>query len=356
MKKILTVYTGGTIGTAAGGGGRELSAASRYLLAEAFACGASRYAAMADELFLPSGFPLEMQTLSESMTPEKLWKIIEHIKAKGTENYLGVIVMHGTDTLAFSAAVFSVVFHAVGVPIMLVSANRPPSDSMTNAHDNFRAAVELIMSGIAPGVYVPYKNSDGNIYLHFGSSIMQSAVFSEDFYSISESRMPKITLGGDNAEVLGAAKAASEARKLDTGADIQALSSLSGRVMLIHPYTGLDYSRLNLDGLDAVLHTTYHSGTVCTERSRKGEGYSTLSALYLADRCKEAGIPLFIAPTSLGTDQYSTMYDLYEHAKPVYLNMSYEMAYAKLLVGTSLGLFGEGLTRFVSSDLIGEIL
>lgn len=347
MKKILTVFTGGTIGTKAGGEGRELSAASRYLLLDTFKKSASPYAAISDDLFEPSGFPEEKQTLSESMTPERLWEIIQHIKAKGIENYRGVLVMHGTDTLAFSAAIFSVVFHNAVVPIMLVSANRPPDDVNTNAHDNFRAAVELIMEGVAPGVYVPYRNSDGNMYLHYGSSIMQSAVFSEDFYSTSRDSMLKIALGGDNSAIIEAAHTAYSARKLDTGIDISALTALSGKVMIIYPYTGLDYSRLSLDGLDAVLHTTYHSGTVCTERRDKEEAYSTHSILHLADRCKMLGIPLYIAPTSLGDGQYSTTYDLYKHAEPTLLYMSLEYAYARLLVGTSLGLSGEMLNNFI---------
>ncbi len=356
MKKILTVYTGGTIGTSAEGGKRELnSAASRSSLAENFRGGASCYAPLADEVLEISTFPPEYQTLSESMTPKKLWRIIEHIRSYRLEDYLGVVVMHGTDTLAFSAAIFSVVFHNTGVPIMLVSGNRPPSDPLTNAHDNFRMAIELILDGISPAVYVPYRNSDGNIYLHLGSSIMQCPVFSEDFHSAVTERAPIVTFDGDNSDAKAWAREASKQRKLDTGVDIEKISGLSSDVLLIHPYTGLDYSRISLDGVKAVLHTTYHSGTVCTERCEDDEDYSTLSILYLADKCLKCDIPLFVAPTRLDQDQYSTMYDLHSHAKPTYLNMNVEMAYAKLMVGVSLGLSGVALTRFATTNIAGEV-
>lgn len=357
MKKILTVYTGGTIDTSAEGGKRELnSTASRYALFEGFRRGASRYAALADELIEVSSFPEDKKTLSESMTPKKLWDIIEHIRSYDTDDYLGIVVMHGTDTLAYTAAVFSVVFHKTGVPIMLVSGNRPPTDPLTNAHDNFRMAIELILDGISPSVYVPYRNSDGSIYLHLGASVMQSPIFSEDFYSTTPERMLRVSFEEDNSEVLRLMTEASSLRKLDTGVDIDRLSGLSSNVLLIHPYTGLDYSRISLEGVRAVLHTTYHSGTVCTEREKDGEPYSTLSVLHLSDRCKEAEIPLFIAPTRLDSDQYSTMYDLHKHAEPTYLCMSVEMAYAKLLVGVSLGLSPEMLVEFAKMNIAGEVV
>lgn len=355
MKKILTVYTGGTIGTSADNGKRELdSKTSRRALAENFKNSGSRYAPLADELLLVSDFPEERQTLSESMTPNKLMGIIEHIRSYRLTDYRGVVIMHGTDTLAFTAAILSVVFHAIEVPLMLVSGNRPPNDALTNANDNFRAAIELILDGIKPGVYVPYRNSDGNIYLHLGSSLMQCPIFSEDFRSISQSRAPIVSFSGDNSELFAFAARASEGRKLDTGVDMRQLSCLGSEVLLLYPYPGLDYSKIPLTTARAVLHTTYHSGTVCTERKNKGEEYSTLSILHLADRCKEEGIMLFVAPTKLDTEQYSTMYDLHEHAHPIYLNMSVEMAYAKLLVGLSLGMDSEKLAEFVKSDIAGE--
>ena len=186
MKKILTVYTGGTIGCAPVDGQRELNTelAKRYI-ALRFSQSDSQYAGISSQLFEDSC--LEDQTLSENMTLNKLQGIIEHLRQFDLSQYAGVMIMHGTDTLAYTAALLSMLLCDTPVPVMLVSGAKPPMVEGTNANANFRTGAELICSGIAPNVYVPYMNADGVMRLHLGSRLLQSANFSEDFISAGES-------------------------------------------------------------------------------------------------------------------------------------------------------------------------
>lgn len=183
MKKILTVYTGGTICSSPEDGQRKLNStiAKRALICN-YAASDSEYAPLTESLFADSGFDTEHQTLSENMTPARLSCILNHISGFSQKDYSGIIVMHGTDTLAYTAALFAFAFSNTGIPVMLVSGNRPPMDEKSNANANFRTAVELIMKNIAPNVYVPYRNSDGNTYLHLASTLMSCNNFSEDFF------------------------------------------------------------------------------------------------------------------------------------------------------------------------------
>ncbi|MBQ4091943.1 MAG: hypothetical protein IJC82_01340, partial [Firmicutes bacterium] len=41
--------------------------------------------------------------------------------------------------------------------------------------------------------------------------------------------------------------------------------ALSDGILQIHAYPGLDYSRFSLDGVDAVIHFTYHTGMYCAD-------------------------------------------------------------------------------------------
>jgi len=239
------------------------------------------------------------------------------------------------------------VFADSTVPIMLVSANKPPNDPQTNGNENFKTAVELIIKVIAPNVYAPYMNSDGVMYLHIASTLMQCANFSEDFYNGKESNVFPV-----DDSVFAKCESISESRN---PAEMPGFIDHSS-VMLLHPYTGLDYSRIDLSGIKAIVHGTYHSGTVCVERNSPDENYGKCSVLHLADRCREANIPVYMAPCALDSGQYSSIYDAAQNGGIVPVNMTVESAYAKALLGVSLDYDEEKLKEFMLTDISGETI
>lgn len=360
MKQILTVYTGGTIGSAPDGEKRALNPTlAKRAIAANFSEGDSRYADLSARLFCDSEFSAELQTLSESMTPEKLGHIIRHIRSFDLSQYAGVIVLHGTDTLAYTAALFSLLFSNTPTPIMLVSGNRPPMDPKTNANANFRAAAELIMDGIAPNVYVPYQNTDTDrdtVQLHLAASLMQCQNYSENFYNASPCKVFTLKFASmPDLELLDACKKLSEERSTVYAKKLQKIDTVpQNRVLLLHPYTGLDYARISLRGFSAVMHGTYHSGTVCVERNKEGEPYSSRSILSLADRCREREIPLFLSPCKLDGEQYSSAYDAVRSGGAIPLGMTIEVAYAKALAAVAMKLSGKELTAFMQANVCGE--
>ena len=127
-------------------------------------------------------------------------------------------------------------------------------------------------------------------------------------------------------------------------------------VMLLHPYTGLDYSRIDLSGIKAIVHGTYHSGTVCVERNSPDENYGRCSVLHLADRCREANIPVYMAPCTLDSGQYSSIYDAAQSGGIVPVNMTIESAYAKAMLGVSLGYAEAKLKEFMLTDISCETI
>ena len=133
MKKILILHTGGTIGSVAARERREVnvSIAKRVLLSR-FADSSSPYAPLADGLFEDAAFPYE--TLSENMALSKWNALLSYFAALDLSRYEGVIVLHGTDTLAYTATLLSLCLSHSPVPIMLVAGARPPSDPLTNAN------------------------------------------------------------------------------------------------------------------------------------------------------------------------------------------------------------------------------
>lgn len=344
-EKILVLHTGGTIGSTYDPDRNHRAVDvknAKRLLFEYFGNSGSRYAHLAEELF--EDIPLGFETLSENMTLDKLGKIIEKLRSADLDSYKGVIILHGTDTLAYTSSLFSYIFYDIDVPMMLVSAKSPVSDPNSNATANFTAAVELILDGIAPNVYVPYRNSDEETYLHFGGTLMQCVNYSDDFYNASRDKV----FYHDDEYIFEDCKNMSKKRSCKR---IEFPLRLSGKkIRVIVPYVGIDYSGISLDGISAVLHGSYHSGTLCVG------GYNSFSALTLGSECMQRGIPMFIAACSNGDDKYSSTSDAVEMGGMIPLDMTLESAYMKLVAATSLGLQGDELVRFMQCEINNEII
>ncbi len=339
MKKILTVFTGGTICCAPEAGQRNLNplAAKRALFSQFFAA----HPDWSPEQFEESGFPEERQTLSENLTIEKINDFLSHIRGFDLSQYQGLIVLHGTDTLAFTAAALAVCLADSPVPICLVSANHPPMEEGSNALSNFAAAAKLIAQGLAPNVYVPYRNADGKLYLHLGANLLQCESCTDDFRSAKPANIRTLSLKEADWAFY---ECLSKAR-------VPSGTTLSGEVLLLYPYPGLRYDVLSLQNVRAVVHSTYHSGTICT-----GLGAAPAnSAQAFASRCQEAGVPLYLAPAQAGPAQYSSLFTLLKNTDARCLSMSTELAYAKAMAGLAQGFRGEDLSQYMQTPCCNEV-
>jgi serine/threonine protein kinase len=77
--------------------------------------------------------PKEFQIFSENSSPTTWNSIADTVSRILAEDWsgkylLGFILLHGTDTLAYSAAALQLAFPKVPCPIILTGSNRPPSD------------------------------------------------------------------------------------------------------------------------------------------------------------------------------------------------------------------------------------
>ncbi len=379
MKNILLIHTGGTIGSyrdesinARVQTAKTVRVAGQYLISQF----KNSNSVFKENEITVADFQSDRTTLSESMTFLKLSEIIEFIKKQKLSDYAGVVVLHGTDTLAYTAALFSFAFADTDVPIFLVSGNKPPQDKLSNATANFLAAIELIYNGIAPNVYVTYRNSDGKMRLYLGSCLMQSGNFSDNFFCASNEKVFEISNENLSKVLKKCAEFFENIKKVNLD-----FSQLSNKALLISPYTNLDYSvfsnSLSEKAYLGVVHGTYHSGTVSlpglvllNEAEECGDSFkadeyklkaeaqmnSVYSFLYLEKNCKENDIPLFIAPSHLGSDQYETMNVVADNTNAVLLNMTTEAAYAKLTLALSSKMTNKQIIDYMTRSINNEIV
>lgn len=351
-KRILLILTGGTICSFATANAEQASDTERAqaLIVANFRNSDSEYSSEKCVEFIPSS-PLD--TLSENMTVIHWNALINNMKTYDFSKYDGVIILHGTDTLAYTAALLSLVLSGLPIPVILVSSQLAPYNPEANGNANFKAAVELIVNGIEPNVYVVYRNEETNgnesiktMFVHYAAHIVQCANHSNNFYS-----KDMAPISSENAVFKGCRSGAGAPIFMNERFDI-----LSSKVLKIQPYVGLDYSRFSLDGVNAVVHGTYHSSTVATNPKFPGADCSKYSTMYLAQLCGKSNppIPLFIEPFEKVT--YETTGEAIRNGILPIKNLTSEMAYVKTLVGCSLGLSAEALYDYINTNINNEFL
>ena len=334
MNKILLILTGGTICSYENADGKRTTDAesAKYKIISEFKKSDSPFIVVEFDTVMP------LDTLSENMTVQKWNILLDELRKVESEKYKGIIILHGTDTLAYTASLLSLVMSEKNLPVCLVSSHSPVDCEGTNANINFRTAVELIMGGIKPNVYAVYQNSDGRTYLHYGAHLLQCGNYSNDFFS------------KDMIEVRSIESVCAESQAFETDCNLLTkLKTLNAKVLMLNPFVGLDYNSINIHSVSAVVHTTYHSQTVCVE----GENNSFTD---FAKRCKKEGVSLILTPCDKDSYSYvSTASALKNGVVPVN-GITNETAYVKTAIGCSLDLSSDELAEFLNKNINREII
>ena len=325
MKNILVVFTGGTIGSSVCNGEINTDTQTHFLLLSHFK---TRYPQM--KIHFTTLQPYEI--LSENITPSVWTLLIQTIENANPNAYDGIIITHGTDTLAYTSAALTFYFHALDVPIFLVSSHYPLSDMKSNGLDNFCFAVNSILNERLRGIFVPYRNiNSATVTLHHGAYITCSPQLSSNFHSISSTK-----------KLVPAIKNTTLKLKPD----------FSTRILMIKPYPGINYDYFNLENVDVVLHDLYHSGTACAI-SDYGKHHSLP---HLLKRCLSLNIPVFLAPAFKSTQFYQSTIELRNQGAEMIWNISIEAAYIKLLLAYGNFDHHEDILTFLNTNLAGELI
>lgn len=276
--KITVIATGGTIGSVEKDGKR--SPATEALQRLTMCCTGL------EAIQLSWEFPFI--TLSENMTTALLYDLVAAVATViDRKECDGIIVTHGTDTLAFTAQYLAQVFCGSPVPIVLVSADAPLTHHESNGPDNFDAAVTLIKTG-ARGVFVAYRNHGEPCKIHLGGrvldpscwdgvvdslgSVVFGTVINNSFVHNDDPKNPTM-------QQLDCCRSSSIGELLDTS-----VVTLSSRSLLDFDLLGLAQTKPR-----AVVLEPYHSGSVCSV----GDGTSFFQ---FAASLKKNGIALIVAP------------------------------------------------------------
>lgn len=144
-KKILVLATGGTIASETGAHGLEPSLQAGGLLPYLVGVAENYDITTKDILHLDSS----------NIQPEE-WVLIAHSVFEHYKKYDGIIITHGTDTMAYTASILSYMLPNIPVPVVLTGSQLPMSHPLTDAADNMRYAFAMAASG-TPGIFVSFN-------------------------------------------------------------------------------------------------------------------------------------------------------------------------------------------------------
>ncbi len=142
-KKILLLTTGGTIASMPGGEGLEPHR-SDVMERELTQLRTYYEIAVRDVMCLDSS----------NIRPEEWKSIARHIFCD-RDGYDGVVVSHGTDTMAYTASAVTFMLPDIDLPVVFTGSQLPLADMLSDGPDNLRTAFAMAASGHS-GVYLAF--------------------------------------------------------------------------------------------------------------------------------------------------------------------------------------------------------
>lgn len=144
-KRILILATGGTIASAK----TEAGLAPSYSI---------------DQIIAPTSllrkyYDLTMQDIlsldsSNIQIPE--WQKIATEIYAARNDYDGIVVTHGTDTMAYTSSALSYMLPNLHLPVVLTGSQYPIDVPLSDAHDNLQTALAMAASSV-PGVFLAFN-------------------------------------------------------------------------------------------------------------------------------------------------------------------------------------------------------
>ncbi len=174
--RILLITTGGTIVSRQGaeglepGGPKELEQALQNL---------SAYY----EVGLREIFCLD----SSNIRPEE-WQAIARAVYEERESWDGIVITHGTDTMAYTASALTFMLPGIPIPVVFTGSQLPMQHMLSDGPDNLRTAFAMAASGV-PGVFLAF---DRKVMLGCRAVKVRASGFSA-FESINADYVARVT-------------------------------------------------------------------------------------------------------------------------------------------------------------------
>jgi len=251
--KILLIYTGGTIG-----------------MVKDFESGvlkAFNFSELLQNIPELKQLDCQIETISfetpidsSNMNPGK-WVKIATIIEENYNKFEGFVVLHGSDTMSYSASALSFLLENLSKPVVFTGSQLPIGDLRTDAKENLITAIQIaslqhkhkpIIQEVC--LYFEYKLYRGN---------RTTKINAEHFNAFSSPNFPAIAESGVHLKVMQESNSSKSNKKLVVHKEME------DQVVIIKMFPGLNEATLSailsIPNLKGAILETYGSGNAPTD-------------------------------------------------------------------------------------------
>ncbi len=146
-RKILIIYTGGTIGMVQ-------DPVTKSLIPFDFERIIEKVPELKSFNFSVKSYSFNPLVDSSDMNPE-IWVQLVTIIETNYNNYDGFVILHGTDTMAYTASALSFMLHNLQKPVVLTGSQLPLGTIRTDGKENLITALEIAAAEVNGQAVVP---------------------------------------------------------------------------------------------------------------------------------------------------------------------------------------------------------
>ena len=340
MKKasILIIYTGGTIGMRRNENGtlvpfdfntiEQEFPAVRNLNVDISVC--------------------KMEAIDSSNVTAARWSELAHIIADNYDAHDGFVVLHGTDTMSYTASALSFMLDNLSKPVIFTGSQIPMGILRTDGRENLITAIEIAAATDDEGrAMVP------EVALYFQNRLFRAnrtSKHSAEALSAFESRnlAPLAEVGVNikyDHKVIHRPKL--------NDAPLSVSDSMNDKVIVVKLFPGLSEASLramlSIEGLQGVVLETYGTGNAPTAKwfvEALSEAIARGISIVNITQCQGGAVAMHL---------YETGKQLQEIGVVCGYDMTTEAAVTKLMWLLGEGLSGEALAAKMEQSLRGEL-
>ena len=251
---ILLIYTGGTIG---------------MLYDESGSLVPFNFSHIMDRISYLKGFEIDITVISfpkpidSSSINLEHWNDLAYIIFENYDTYDGFVILHGTDTMAYSASALSFILEGLNKPVIFTGAQLPIGAARSDARENLITALDIASS------QVDGKPVVSEVCIYFSYLLLRGnrskKVESAHFNAFESENYPPLAKAGVEIEYNYSSMFTHKKRARLTYKKI-----LDTNVAIMKMFPGMTpgvvESILSIKGLKGVVLETFGSGNVTTDK------------------------------------------------------------------------------------------
>jgi len=327
LKKIAIITTGGTIGSCINGDTVTLNTSS-------------------DNNLFSSDFIekynidiINAITISSEDTVPSDWIDILHAIKAANENpeYKGIVLTHGTDTMAYTLSVLSSYNNMLKKPLCVTGSFYAPNHPKSDAYINLEASLHLVSKdNIIPSTYVAFRSilSNRSVKIAHGHSLIPMSFNDRSFnytyhsflgtYSKDNKKLnfnEDVNIKNNNIPLI-------ESNKIPC---IENIKESQKKIAIVKLYPGIDLLTLNAiaKSKDIMIIKPYHSGT--------GQSFDKGCLIEFLKTNLETKVFIGNFPSKYIQSPYESTIKLINAGASVYCDLQTHQLYSFSLLSLALG-------------------